>query len=153
MARAKIAIARTSSDSVDFQKLVQLLDAELAQRDGELNDFYHQFNGIEALRQVLVLYSDKEAVACGAFKLRDRHSAEIKRMYVKEEYRKQGLASKLLHELEDWGREMGLKSLVLETGINQPEAIALYEKSGFKRIANYPPYVGVESSFCFEKVL
>lgn len=153
MARAKIAIARTSSDSVDFQKLVQLLDAELAQRDGELNDFYHQYNGIEALRQVLVLYSDKEAVACGAFKLRDGHSAEIKRMYVKEDYRKQGLASKLLHELEDWGREMNLKTLVLETGINQPEAMALYEKSGFKRIANYPPYVGVESSFCFEKGL
>ncbi len=153
MARAKIAIARTNSDSVDFQKLVQLLDAELAQRDGELNDFYHQFNGIEALRQVLILYSDKEAVACGAFKLRDGHSAEIKRMYVKEDYRKQGLASKLLYELEDWGREMNLKTLVLETGINQPEAMSLYEKSGFKRIPNYPPYVGVESSFCFEKVL
>lgn len=153
MARAKIAMARTSSESVDFQKLVQLLDAELAQRDGELNDFYHQFNGIEALRQVLILYSDKEAVACGAFKLRDGHSAEIKRMYVKEDYRKQGLASKLLYELEDWGREMNLKTLVLETGINQPEAMSLYEKSGFKRIPNYPPYVGVESSFCFEKVL
>jgi len=41
----------------------------------------------------------------------------------------------------------------LETGINQPEAMSLYEKSGFKRIPNYPPYVGVESSFCFEKVL
>ncbi len=146
-------MARTSSESVDFQKLVQLLDAELAQRDGELNDFYHQFNGIEALRQVLILYSDKEAVACGAFKLRDGHSAEIKRMYVKEDYRKQGLASKLLYELEDWGREMNLKTLVLETGINQPEAMSLYEKSGFKRIPNYPPYVGVESSFCFEKVL
>ncbi|WP_407644578.1 hypothetical protein [Croceimicrobium hydrocarbonivorans] len=43
--------------------------------------------------------------------------------------------------------------MILETGINQPEAIRLYEKNGYQRIPNYPPYEGVETSYCFEKVL
>lgn len=147
-------IIRSNSDNQDFQFLVKLLDAELVIRDGDMNSFYHQFNGIDSLKQVVLLYCDEEAVACGAFKAMDKSGkAELKRMYVKESFRGQGLASQLLGELENWAGELAFKSLVLETGINQPEAIALYQKNNYQRIPNYPPYEGVESSYCFEKLL
>jgi GNAT superfamily N-acetyltransferase len=59
----------------------------------------------------------------------------------------------VLAELETWAAELGCSKCVLETGGKQPEAIRLYEKSGYKRIPNYGQYVGVENSICFEKSL
>lgn len=146
-------IIRTNSDSQDFQGLVRLLDLELKTRDGDLNSFYHQFNGIEALQEVVVLYEGEQAIACGAFKAFDRDRAELKRMYVREESRGQGFAAAVLKELESWALELGLKALVLETGQKQTEAIQLYQKHQYIRIPNYPPYDGVENSLCFEKKL
>tara|TARA_B100001115_G_scaffold185030_1_gene190840 strand:+ start:1454 stop:1915 length:462 start_codon:yes stop_codon:yes gene_type:complete len=153
MAKSILRIVRTNSKNPDFRALVQLLDAELVHRDGPMNSFYHQFNGIEDLKQASLLYQGDQALACGAFKIKSADTAEVKRMYVVESQRSQGLASQLLGALEDWARELALKRLVLETGINQPEAIRLYEKNGYQRIPNYPPYEGVETSYCFEKVL
>lgn len=146
-------IIRTNSDSPDFQALVRLLDLELKILDGDLNSFYHQFNGIEALQEVVVLYEGEQAIACGAFKAFDSNRAELKRMYVREESRGQGFAAAVLKELESWALELGLKALVLETGQKQKEAIQLYQKHQYIRIPNYPPYDGVENSLCFEKKL
>ena len=56
-------------------------------------------------------------------------------------------------ELERLGRERGAARLVLQTGNRQPEAIALYEKLGYRAIDIYPPYVRFPASRCFEKVL
>ncbi|WP_421751578.1 GNAT family N-acetyltransferase [Croceimicrobium sp.] len=153
MAKTDLRIERTNSKNPDFIALVQLLDAELVHRDGPMNSFYHQFNGIEDLKQALLLYQGDQALACGAFKNKSADTAEVKRMYVVESQRSQGLASQLLAALEDWARELALKRLVLETGINQPEAIRLYEKNGYQRIPNYPPYEGVDTSYCFEKIV
>ena len=59
----------------------------------------------------------------------------------------------VIAELEAWAKELGNAYSVLETGILQPEAIRLYEASGYARIPNYPPYTGVEESVCFRKKL
>lgn len=150
---ATIELIRSNSTSSDFQDLVKMLDQELKLRDGDMNSFYHQFNGIEALSEVVVLYLGGKPIGCGAFKPFDASSAEVKRMYVKEEARGKGLAGKVLQELEVWASELNYARLVLETGINQPEAIALYKRHGFVSITNYPPYQGLKTSFCFEKVL
>jgi GNAT superfamily N-acetyltransferase len=74
-------------------------------------------------------------------------------MYTNPEKRKLGLASQMLHELELWAKESGYGKCVLETGKKQPEAIALYEKNGYRMIPNYGQYIGVENSVCFEKKL
>ena len=55
--------------------------------------------------------------------------------------------------LEEWAAELGYTRAVLETGTSQPEAIGLYESIGYHRIDNYPPYVGVQNSVCYEKRL
>lgn len=146
-------IKRTNSSNVDFQNLVKLLDADLAIRDGEDHAFYHQFNSIDTLKNCIIAYQDETAAACGAFKPFSDDTVEIKRMYTDIQNRGKGLASKLLNELEIWAAEEGYKKCVLETGVKQPEAIALYEKCGYSRIPNYGQYIGVENSVCFEKIL
>ena len=74
-------------------------------------------------------------------------------MYTLPQQRGKGYASIILNELEVWATELGFTSAVLETGVKQPEAIALYKKNGYNRIDNYGQYAGVENSLCFEKEL
>ncbi|MDO1511259.1 GNAT family N-acetyltransferase [Maribacter confluentis] len=148
-----IQILRTDSQNPDFKDLVSLLDNDLAKRDGEDHSFYAQFNGITHLKHTLVLYEDDMPIACGAIKKFNETSVEVKRMFVLPENRGQGFASKILTELEEWAKELGYKTCVLETGLRQPEAIALYKKNGYQVIANYPPYVGIANSVCFKKDL
>lgn len=142
---------RVDSTDKDFQKLIQFLDADLAERDGDEHDFYHQFNKIDTLKHCIVTYLDGIPVACGAIKPFDEKSVEVKRMYTDPQKRKMGLASETLNQLEIWAKELGYRKCVLETGVKQPEAIVLYEKSGYQRIPNYGQYIGVENSVCFEK--
>lgn len=145
------SIIRTDSTNPDFQKLVKALDSELAIRDGEEHGFYSQYNKIDAIKQAIVLYQGPQAVACGAIKPYSPTSAEVKRMYTQPEYRGKGLAAQVLNELEQWAAQLGFEKCILETGIRQPEAIALYKKCGYTLIPNYGQYAGVENSVCFEK--
>ncbi len=151
--RLKMNIIRTTSKNKDFVALVKLLDADLAIRDGEDHAFYDQFNKIDSIKNTVVCYAENIPVGCGAFKPFEKVSVEIKRMYTLPQQRGKGFASFILNELEAWATELGYTSAVLETGIKQPEAIALYKKNGYKRIENYGQYAGVENSLCFEKKL
>ena len=148
-----IQLVRTNSEDKMFQKLVNLLDAELAKRDGEDHEFYHQFNAISNIKHAVVLYKDNEAVGCGAIKHFDSESMEVKRMYTLPISRGHGIASQILTELEAWSKELGYTSCVLETGKKQPEAIHLYKKSGYHITRNYGQYKGIENSICFKKEL
>lgn len=143
-------IIRTDATNTDFKALVAKLDADLAIRDGDEHAFYNQYNGIDSIKYAVVFYEDGKAVACGAIKRYDDASTEVKRMYTTPESRGKGVASQLLDELTKWAKELGYKRCILETGIRQPEAIALYKKNGFKIIENYGQYAGVENSVCFE---
>ncbi|MBC2839678.1 GNAT family N-acetyltransferase [Robiginitalea sp. SC105] len=144
---------RTTSDNPDFRTLVQALNAELAERDGPDHAFYNQFNGVEALNRVVVLIDGTLPVGCGALKEFGAGSVEVKRMYTRPSHRGRGIAGHILELLEAWAWEDGVTRVVLETGKRQPEAIALYQKHGYLRIPNYPPYQGVDNSVCFEKHL
>jgi GNAT superfamily N-acetyltransferase len=146
-----IEILRTDSNNTDFQDLVKKLDAYLAKIDGDENAFYSQYNKIDSLNHVVVLFENSTPLACGAIKESDPNRMEVKRMYTSIDARGKGFASKVLSELEKWAGEMGYKACVLETGKRQPDAIALYEKAGYKQIPNYGQYIGVENSVCFEK--
>lgn len=128
-----------------------MLDDELRIRDGADHPFYAQFNKLDAIRHVVVAYADNVAVGCGAFREHSGETAEIKRMFVRPEYRGQGIAPKILSDLESWARDQHYTQCILETGYNQPEAIALYNKAGYLQIPNYGPYTGVANSICFGK--
>ena len=146
-----ITFLRTNSDNADFRSLVVLLDQDLAIRDGEDHAFYDQFNKIVNIQHVVVCYDDTKPIACGAFKAYDADTVEIKRMFVVPELRGHGLGGKVLKELELWALEEGFAACVLETGKKQPEAIALYTRSGYNITPNYGQYENVANSVCMKK--
>lgn len=148
-----IKIIRTDSDNNDFVTLVKSLDAYLAITDGDDHAFYSQYNKLDKIRHVVIIYEDESPIGCGAIKAYGSDAMEVKRMYVAPEGRNKGIASKMLFELEQWAAELGCARCVLETGKRQTEAIALYKKNNYQVIANYGQYEGVENSVCFEKVL
>lgn len=148
-----LEIKRTKASDQDFQKLVHLLDQELAEIDGEEHDFYHQFNAIVDMNYCLVGYAKGEPVACGAIKPIGEDSMEVKRMYTTQAARGKGLASMLLLELEQWAIELGKTYCLLETGKRQEDAVALYKKNGYQITANYGQYIGIDNSICFQKSL
>ena len=148
-----IKLLRTNSNNPDFIELVKQLDAFLAEIDGAEHAFYNQLNRTTNMKTVVVAYEDDEAVACGAIREFDTHSMEVKRMFTLPSHRGKGIAKLVLQDLEKWASELGYEKCILETGKRQPEAIALYEKSGYRSIPNYGKYLNVENSVCFEKEL
>ena len=150
---SELTLVRTDSDNTDFKSLVALLDQDLAVRDGEDHTFYAQFNKIDAIKAVIVAYHHENPVGCGAIKPFSATEAEVKRMFVHPDYRKKGIAAKVLNGLESWAAELGFASCVLETGKKQPEAISLYQKSGYQVTPNYGQYVGIDNSVCMIKPL
>ena len=80
-------------------------------------------------------------------------TAEVKRMYVVPSGRGLGLARAMLAHLEDTARDAGAEVMVLETGMRQPEAIALYESSGYLPIAGFGFYKDAPLSRCLARSL
>jgi GNAT superfamily N-acetyltransferase len=109
----------------------------------------------------VVGYLDGAPVACGGWRAHDETpepplvvgDAEIKRMYVADFARGRGLARQVLADIERSATAAGRTRLVLETGTRQPEAIALYQSSGYERIPNFGTYRDHPDSICFGKVL
>ena len=148
-----VILNRTVSSNPDFVRLVSQLDDELEIRDGVDHAFYNQFNSLTNIKQCIVAYEQTLPIGCGGIKIFDDSTMEVKRMYVFPEYRGKGIAAKILIELESWTIELGFSKCILETGYNQPEAIALYKKCGYQISKNYGQYIGVDTSICFEKKL
>jgi putative acetyltransferase len=144
-------ITRTDSGNKDFRELVKLLDRELETRDGGEHVFYAQYNTLDKIKHAVVCYHEGKPVGCGAFKEYDKKTVEIKRMFVKTAFRGRGLAVHILKELEKWAAELDYTHGLLETGLKQPEAIKLYQKSGYVQIPNYGQYQGVKNSVCMMK--
>jgi putative acetyltransferase len=146
-----IDIIKTDSTNPDFCGLVLLLDQYLEKIDGEEHAFYNQFNSVQKLHHVIVAYKNNMPAGCGALKKFSEDTAEVKRMYVREEYRGQGIAKQILSELEIWAAALNFSYCILETGKKQPEAIKLYQQSNYITISNYGQYANVENSVCMKK--
>jgi putative acetyltransferase len=144
-------LKRTTAANKDFQELIILLDIDLAIRDGEDHAFYAQFDKVDKINHVIVCYQDDVAIGCGAFKKFDSDTVEIKRMFVHPDHRGKGIASAVLIALETWSNEFNYTNCILETGKNNPVAIALYQKSGYEIIPNYDQYENIETSVCLKK--
>jgi GNAT superfamily N-acetyltransferase len=74
-------------------------------------------------------------------------------MFVLPSSRGRGIARKVLEELETWRREDDFIQSKLETGNNQPEAVAVYKRALYRQIPNYPPYTNMADSICMAKML
>ena len=152
----KLIVGAEPFDTDDAQRLIAALDAGLA-----LSHQPHQMFGrnlrpeqlAPRLGIFLVARADGLAVGCGAIRRLDQTTVEVKRMFVEPGLRGQGIGRKILEHLEENARALGAKRMVLETGVNQPEAIDLYTTAGFKPIECFGEYAGTSTSCCFEKRL
>jgi GNAT superfamily N-acetyltransferase len=82
------------------------------------------------------------AVACGGVRMVVPGLGELKRMYVVPDARRRGIARLLLAHLEEEARRLGATRLRLETGMNQPEALALYQSAGYVATEPFGYYAG-----------
>ncbi|MFB6890457.1 GNAT family N-acetyltransferase [Kitasatospora sp. NPDC056327] len=106
----------------------------------------------------LIAYLDGEPVACGGwrakraapFGIRDT-DAELKRMFVRPQARGRGLARLVLRRLERTAADAGRTRFILETGTEQPEAVALYASEGYAAIEKFGLYREHEQSICLGK--
>lgn len=101
----------------------------------------------------VVGYVGTTPVASGGIRRVDATTVEIKRMYVVPDHRGHGYARTVLAHLEERARALGASRVVLETGLKQPEAMRLYETSGYERIEGFGHYCGQELSVSYGKRL
>lgn len=139
--------------------LIQAQQAELAARYGEDDDTEPLDLSVfdEPGPLLLLILDDGQPIGCGGIRRLDPalnpDTAEIKRMYVRPDARGRGVSKVVLGALEDAARQSGYAHAWLETGVKQPEAIRLYEKSSYTRIPNYGYYAGNPLSVCYAKLL
>jgi GNAT superfamily N-acetyltransferase len=138
-----ITVRREELSSPHALKLITALNAELSAQYPEqgATHFGLDVDDVKPGRGAfLVAYDGTAPVGCGAVRLLDPGTAELKRMYVAPSLRGRGIGRQLVLALETEARQLGARRLVLETGIRQDSALALYERCGFERIPLYGEY-------------
>jgi GNAT superfamily N-acetyltransferase/effector-binding domain-containing protein len=148
-----VSVLRVTSAHEGFRELVGLLDAEMNALYPRLQAMYDRHNVVDDVQTVVLACVEGQAVGCGALRAYAAETVEVKRMVVRPDWRGQGIAGRILRELEAWAAELGFARIILETGVKQPAAIGLYRKHGYRQIENYGPYASQPNSVCFEKRL
>lgn len=137
--------------SADFRALAQRLDAYYFTLVGDIQNRYADVNRPENMDGLAVVYENAVAVACGAWKRADDQTAEIKRIFVLPEYRRRGVASRLIRALEDHAQSQGFRKFILETAKNTGASHGLYLSLGYQIIDYYGSPAGAENCLCFYK--
>lgn len=153
----RVTIARAPLGAAVSRALIAALDAELSALYPEPGANHFRLDPVEVADgqgAFLVVYRGGAAVGCGALRLLDPETAELKRMYVAPAARGTGLGRRLVAALEAEARALGVRRLVLETGTRQAAALALYAATGFRPIPLFGEYrLSPDTSVCLGKEL
>ena len=157
MTSEAITIARAELTAEVSRVLIDALNAELSGMYPEPGANHFRLDPTEVTDgrgAFLIVYRDGIPVGCGAMRLLDAETAELKRMYTSPAVRGRGLGRRLVAALEAEARALGARRLVLETGVRQAAALALYRGTGFHPIPFYGEYcLSPETSVCLGKDL
>ena len=152
-----IRVVHTGLTDDVSRKLIEALNAELSAIYPEPGANHFTLDPEETAKgrgAFLVVYRGEVPVGCGAVRLVDAETGELKRMYVSPAERGRGLGRLLVAELEAEARTLGARRLVLETGTRQHAALALYHAAGFRPIPLYGEYLlSPGTSVCLGKEL
>ena len=152
-----IRVVHASLTDEVSRALIEALNAELSAMYPEPGANHFKLDPEQTARgrgAFLVVYRGDVAVGCGAVRLIDADTGELKRMYVSPAERGRGLGRLLVAELEAEARALGVRRLVLETGTRQEAALALYRAAGFLPIPLYGEYcLSPDTSVCMGKEL
>ena len=148
-----IAIAAEPFGASDSRELLAELAADLHRRYGGDSEPGPKPSAQDMAVFLMARDAGGGPVGCVGLILRDAETAEIKRMYVRPAARGTGLARRLLEEIEQHAVRLGARRIVLESGLAQPEAIALYRRAGYRAIAPFGVYADSPLSRCFARDL
>lgn len=123
-----LTIAAEDPRSADAVHLTTEACVELGRRYGTNASVFHPEDAMPPHGGFILARIAGEAAGCAAFRRIDEHAAEVKRMFVAPAHRRQGVARRLLAEIEQLIARHGYTIARLETGTLQDEAIALYTK-------------------------
>lgn len=134
-----------------FVKLVGELDRGYYERIGEELSKYDSYNEFKHPHVVILALDNNDAVACASYRVFDDDSVEFKRVYVKREYRKRGIAYNLIGHLEKSAIRNGFRYSYIVTGKNNQPAIRLYEKLNYELIDNFGQFLNDDMVICMKK--
>ena len=149
-----VTITAARPDSADAVALIMELEAHLEPLYPAASR--HGFSVEKLIAEQVaffVLRSGGMPAACGGIKLFGAEYGEVKRMYVRPQFRGHGFGKLMLNHLARYAEAHGVACVRLETGIYQTEAIGLYERMGFRRIPPFGNYFEDPLSLCYEKRL
>ncbi len=137
-----LQFVEVSADDPRSMELIGEVQAVYRRLYGGEDDSPMSADEFEAPSGTFLLAMDAQGhpIGCVGLRRHEEHVAEIKRMYVRPEYRRQGYARALLVAAEDGARRLGYAAIVLETGQVQPEAMALYVGHGYQPISSFGRY-------------
>ena len=141
----------TNEKDERFLKLVEELDRGYYERIGDELSKYDKYNEFKVPHVVILLLNSDRAVACASYRACTKESVEFKRVYVKKEYRKQGIAYNLIKQLEKDVLDNNFKNSYIVTGKNNFAAIGLYEKLNYKFIPKFGQFKDDKNVICMKK--
>ena len=142
------------ADTADARTLIAELEAELEPLYPR--ESRHGYSVEKLLAEAVTFFlirSDDTPAGCGGLKLFGKEYGEVKRMYVRPQFRGLGYARLILDHLVGYAKNQDVRLLRLETGIHQRAAIALYERAGFQRVPPFGEYKDDPLSRFYEKLL
>ena len=140
MSAPRIIITQTDPRSPPTLALIEELDRHLNQLYPAESNYLMDLDALCAPDvRFFAAQVDGETLGCGAIKQFSDYT-EVKRVFVSPRARGLGVARRLIKALEEATRDAGLRIMRLETGIYQPDALALFEKVGFTRISSFGNY-------------
>lgn len=111
---------------------------------GEDKVYYTRYNESENIEKVWVVFSDNLPIGCIAYRKKEEGTGEVKRLYIKKEYRGKGISKELLKTLECYAKEQGCHTLFLDTRVTLEPAVFLYRSHGFSIVYRQGLYIQME---------
>lgn len=109
------------------------------------------YNLSQAITDVIIAEAEGRAAGCAGLKEYSAEDVEIKRVWVEPEFRGRHIAEEMINRLEEKAKEQGFRRLILQTRPAMKGAVGLYEKLGYRKIENYPPYDRLDGAVCYAK--
>ena len=140
----------TNQDDERFLKLVEELDQIYYERVGDELRKYDKYNEFKKPHTVLLALDLNKPIACASYRVCSENSVEFKRVYVKKEYRKNGIAYDLIRQLESI-LDKNIKYSYIVTGKHNFAAIKLYEKLNYDEIPKFGQFKNDQTVICMKK--
>ena len=154
--QTEVIVQRADILSATARSLIEALNTELLGRYPEEGACHFRLDANEVANgqgAFLIALRSGQPVGCGAVRRIETNTGEVKRMYVVPQERGRGVGRAILNAIEAEARALQLSRLVLETGVRQTEAQALYQRAGFSTIDPFGEYIHSPLSICMAKTL